>query len=114
MKAVKTNAIITSLSSKKDGSLGLRVETPELTTEEKVIFFELQGINVEMWIKPLDVQPEQVVEIVTDKEILSPSQRLRNLIFVIYKETNSIEAFSQYYEKMIDRIMEGLKKKYLV
>ena len=50
MKTIQTQAVITSIRSKVDKSLGLSIETPELSTEEKVAFMNLQGLNVSLKI----------------------------------------------------------------
>ena len=45
MKTIQTHAIITGVRSKVDRSLGLTIATPELTTNERSLFMEYQGIN---------------------------------------------------------------------
>jgi hypothetical protein len=111
-KAIKTPAIITSLRSKVDGSLGLTVSTPELTPQEKAAFMELQGTNLQAIFEPSE-EPSEELKIEKDIDVKSPSQRLRSVIYVVYKNTKTDETFSQFYEKMMDRIIEGVKKKFL-
>ena len=45
MKAIKTSVIITGVRSKVDRSLGITLSTPELSTEERSEFMNLQGVN---------------------------------------------------------------------
>lgn len=66
MKAIETDAIITSIRAKRDGSLGLGVDTPGLKTKEKAEFMELQGINLKLLINPLDTIPEGLLRIKTE------------------------------------------------
>ena len=63
MKAITTDAIITSISSKQDRSLSLRVVTPELSHEEKVVVMELQGMNTKMLIEPVDEEASGIMSV---------------------------------------------------
>lgn len=111
MKSLETNAIITSISSKADGSLGLRVSTPELSVEEKVLFMSLQNLNIK-----LTIEPEDAVDIVKiDKKMdgKSPSERLYNVIFVYYKQVNSTEDFQAFYKRNIEHLIDAYKDKLL-
>lgn len=111
MKSIQTQAIITSLSSKQYGSLGLRVATPELSTQEKALFMELQGINLEIKITPKD---EQVVpEYKVDKEIQQkhPSARLRAVIWRVWEQDGSQGDFDIYYKNSMENIIEHYKEK---
>jgi hypothetical protein len=65
-----------------------------------------------MTITPLD-EPSEEYKIDKDVEQKSPSQRQREIIYVIWKKQNSDEAFSTFYERMMDKIASGLKTKYL-
>jgi hypothetical protein len=111
MKAIKTNAIITSLSSKKDGSLGLRVETPELTPDEKVAFMELQGINLTMLIEATDFESKEIKVVKSEIETKSPSQRLRAVIFVLWKQQGCPGEFSDFYLKCMEKLIEQVKQR---
>lgn len=111
MKAVRTKSIITSLRAKKDGSLGLSVSTPELTSQEKVAFMELQGVNVDVWIKPLDEPPKEIIKINKQIGEKSVSSRLRSIIFVFWKKYVSDGDFEAYYRKAIERHIDLWKEK---
>lgn len=112
MKALSFNAIISSIRAKVDGSIGASFVTPELTSEQKAMFFDLQNKNVTMLITPLD-EPSEEYQIDKDVDQKTPSQRQRHIIYAIWKNQRSDEAFSIFYEKMMDRIANGLKTKYL-
>lgn len=111
MKAVRTNAIVTSIRIKQDKSLGMTVTTPELTTKEAVAFAELQGINLDMILSPLDHQAEEMVEVKTDPDLKSPSERLRGVIYAYWKENVNDGDFTTYYHKAMDRIIDRWKEK---
>lgn len=109
--AIKTKAIITSLSSKKDGSLGLRVETPELSPDQKVAFMDLQGINLEAYFKPTDFEVGELHEVKTEIDSKTPSQRLRAVIFLLWRQENEPNSFDEYYRLKMEKIIEHLKAK---
>ena len=47
MRAINFQAIITSIRALKDGSLSLTIHSPELTSEEKAEFMNLQNVVLE-------------------------------------------------------------------
>jgi len=111
MKSLKTNAIITGIRSRVDKSLGLSISTPELTVEEKSLFLELQGLNVNLLIEPLD--GSEALHKVTEKiEGKSPSNRLRSVIFIFWTQMGRKGDFEIFYrermEKMISQVKEYL------
>lgn len=124
MKTIQVEAIITGIRSKVDRSLGISISTPELSTNEKALFMELQGINSRLTIEPLDDKSEGVEKIDREIETKSSSQRLRAVLFVLYKqqgEANKLgngvngeikfeEFYKNYMEKFIDHIKTKLEQ----
>jgi len=111
MKAIKTNAIITSITAKQDRSLGLRVATPELTPDEKVAFMNLQGINTVMLIEPMDEAPEEIIQVEKDTNQKSQSQRMRSVLFILWKQEGGRGKFEDYYWSKTEKFIEFLKEK---
>lgn len=111
MKAIKTNAIISSIRRKTDKSLGLTISTPEVTNEEAIAIMELQGVNIDLWMKPLDETPEEVIEI--DKEIEQKSQatRIRAVLFLLWKQEGEQGEFNTYYKEKTEKYLDWLKEK---
>jgi hypothetical protein len=112
-KTIVLNAIISSIRAKVDKSISFTVQTPELTPDEVGSFFLLQGINVDLSIKPLDEPEAPEIKINKDIEQKTKSQRQRNIIYIIWKNHNKGEDFDTFYNAMMDQIAEGLKRKYL-
>jgi len=110
MKGIETQAVITGIRAKVDGSLGLSLGTPELSPEEKVIFMSLQNLNVKMTIEPLEEKSEKIV-IEKGMEIKSSSERLYNVIFVYYKQVNSTEDYQTFYKRHMESIIDTYKNK---
>jgi hypothetical protein len=106
------NAQIGSISSRADKSIGFRVSTGEMGPEQMAAFFPLQGQNVELLIKPLDMEEwDEAVEVDSELEKKSQSVRLRNVLFIWHKQLNLTEPFSVFYERQTNLIIEKIKSK---
>jgi|SRR3990167_1592230 len=112
MKTIQTQAVITSIRSKVDKSLGLSIETPELSTEEKVAFMNLQGLNVSLKIEPTDEESTETLEVTSETEPKTRSQRLRGVLFVLWKQnyTEKYATFTDFYNSKMDTWIEDIKK----
>lgn len=110
-KALRFEAIVTSVRSRVDGSLGLGIITPELLTEEKVALMDLQNLLAEMIIMPKDEKNVDMLEVKKELVHKSPSQRLRSVIFLLWKQADEQLPFEIYYEQAIQRIINHFKTK---
>lgn len=118
MKAiVLEHAIASSFRSRKDKSLGFSVSTPELTTAQKVALMDLDGLNIRILLEPIDYEIDGKIEVATDSETKTSGQRLRAVMFVLFKyeiETKIIPAdtnFTVYYENKMEKIINHCKAK---
>lgn len=84
---MKLNTQITSISAKPDGSLRYSSVTPELSNEEKTLFFSYQNKNMNTEHEPMDESPD---EIVVDKDLNPKSfgKEMRDYCYIYCKETN--------------------------
>jgi hypothetical protein len=109
MKAIKTQANIGSIRSRVDRSISFNVQTPELTSEEKALFFELQGINVDLTIIPEET-PEDTYSVNRELNTKTPSQRLRSVLFVLFKQKQTATSFEQFYESEMEQFIQIVKE----
>lgn len=109
--AIQTKAIITGLSSRKDRSLRLSIETPELSPDEKVAFMDLQGINVDAYFKPLDYEVADIKEVKTDLDTKTPSQRLRAVLFLLWRQEGEIGTYDEFYRLKMEKMIDHVKSK---
>ena len=114
MKALVCNVILTSASTRADGSLGLRFSTPELKPEEKTAIFELQGIELKMLLQPVSAEPAGLVEVKNELDSKTPSQRLRGVLFVHWKQQTDAgkmggKTFDAFYLETMNRLIEDWK-----
>lgn len=110
MKAIEVNVIITGVRSKVDGSLGLTVSTPELTTEERAEFMNLQGINCKALLTPLEEKVE-MIEVKGETETKTSSQRLRAVIFLLWKNNGEKGVFEDFYRSQMEKLIDYFKNK---
>lgn len=109
MKSISFNGEIGSVTSKRDDSMGVRIVTPELNIDEKAAIMNLQGINVDIYIKPLDANPSAVVKVDKDLHTQTRSQRLRSVLYVLWEQKGKPDIFDTYYYKWMDKIIDDAK-----
>lgn len=114
MKAISHPGQITSISARADGSLGYRVVTPELSSTEKAEFMALQNANLQVLIKPTDEEPADALIVEKQMEGKTPSQRLRAVLFVLWKQKGEKGIFDNFYrtamEAAINRVKDQLEE----
>jgi DNA primase catalytic subunit len=111
MKNISFNGVITTVTSKVDRSLGLRISTPELSTHERAEFMEYQNINSIITVKPLDESPDEILEVEAKMEGKTPSQRLRSVIFILWKQKGSKGIFDNFYRTVMEAAINKVKDK---
>ena len=111
MKSIETQAQITGIRARVDGSLGLSVSTPELSPEEKVLFMNLQNLNVKMTVEPMDVQITEKSKIEKGMDGKSISERIYNVIYAYYKQINSKDEWEAFYKRHGEGIIDQYKEK---
>lgn len=111
MKAIKTQIIINSIRSRRDGSLGFSAETPELTSEEKVAFMNLQGQSLNALFEPTEYPIVDEIEIDRDVDNKTQSQRIRSVLFLIWKQQGEHGDFRDFYHAKTEKYINYLKEK---
>lgn len=112
MKALTCEVILTSASTRADGSLGLRLATPELSTAEKVALLDLQGKTLKALFQPMGEEPDELVEVKKEMEFKTPGQRLRGVLWIWFKQTADPKTtFDMFYCEKMEAIIEHVKSK---
>jgi len=112
MKTITWNGVITSITSKVDKSLGLRVATPELSPTERAEFMEYQGTNAVFTLDPLDEKADAGLMIAKDRETKTPSQRLRNAIYALHQTKLEHKEYTEPdFQTYYNTVMEGFINK---
>lgn len=105
------SAQIGSVSTRVDKSVGFRVTTGELKPDMMAQLCGLSGLAVSLFIQPHEYDGKDAVEVTSEAEPKSPSQRLRAVLFVWHKQMKSTESFSSFYERQISLVIEKIKEK---
>ena len=115
MKAVTCPVVLTSASTRADGSIGLRFATPELDAPGKTAFFELLNQNLTMLLQPSanGAESTETHEVKSEFDRKTPGQRLRAVIFVAWKQGEEQGKFEDYYLKRMERIIDAVKNELL-
>jgi hypothetical protein len=96
------NALITKVSTRKDGSLQIVIETMELSPEQMAELF----MNVNKEVMQIDVPDDS-------SDSKSKSQRLRNVLYVLWEQTgkDKFETFALFYAHQMEKITDFYKDK---
>ena len=105
---------ISKVETMADRTLKLRVDTTqELPAEDEAKIMRLRGTQGWFVYSDREIQANEIPNIDIDTEIdeKSPSQRLRNIIWVHWdKNTNKQTPFDIYYRNVMDKIINRLKE----
>lgn len=110
-KTIKVAATLEGVSTLKDGSLSARFHTQELKSEDKVAFMNMvQGFG---WLlfdthETIDVPKESPHREAGDK---TPSQRLRSVLYILWKQKYSDIPFDTWYVQQLDKIINSIKER---
>lgn len=108
----KTPAQFTGMTHKADGSASVRFVTQELTAKEKLQLIE--HLNLAGWLMFSEDSIKDIPEEDSGFEDgKKPSQRLRSVIYVYWKEkmSDKYPIFDTYYKTAMERIINQFKEK---
>lgn len=113
---VTLQSILSNVSTRKDGSFKLVFETQELNANDGAQLLSLRNKIGWLLFSADEISPDDIPEQQIDPDEYcgkSPSQRLRSVLFVYWKQKGSNGTFNQFYnsqiEKWIDQIKERLE-----
>lgn len=111
MDAIRFKGYINSIRAKVDGSLGLNMGTPELTSKQKAAFMDIQNINLDIMLEPLDAMASDTIVVDKDIDQKSPSKRLYNVLYVLWKQQGEVGNFyNDFYMPKMEKAIESIKK----
>ncbi len=114
MKAIDIkSAEMGMVNSRVDGSVLFRVITPELTIDQRATLLSFHGKNARVMVEPLDVATDGLDEVTTERDVKTPAQRLRAVIFVHWKSCEAGDDFETFYRNQMERVISGYKSKNL-
>lgn len=107
-------AILNPISRRKDKSVKISFETRELQSDELITLMALEG--VEMWLCLAPNQEEiEVPDQKAEVEEKSSAQRMRSVLFILYKQDvenkKFVGLFQTYYAEKMEKLIQLLKDK---
>jgi len=113
---LQLQCFITGLSTRVDGSIGIRISTQEVNDETKLKLFKL--LNKFGWFIFQEgdslISIEDIPKYETDKydTIKSPATRMRSVLYRLYeKDKLGYVDFDAYYRSRMEKIILQLKEK---
>lgn len=103
------NCEIGTIRSRKDHSVVFSVETPELRVSESGQLMQWHGRACTVRITPHDTPPLEMVRVDTQRTVKSPSQRLRSVHFLIWRQ-NPVGDFEQWHAARMEKIINEAKQ----
>ena len=111
MKAIQLKTIITGIRSRSDRSLGITLTTGELTVEERAEFMNLQNVECNSLFEPISEKANLLMEVKSEVSTKTQSQRLRAVIFLLWKQEGENGTFEEFYRLKTEQIIDWLKSK---
>lgn len=104
-------AQVTGMNPRQDRSWTLKFETRELTGDEvSMLADNFQG---EGWLvfKPNQINATEIPDTDADSGQKSQSARLRDVIFILWKQKGGRGDFESYYRTYLEKLIEFTKSK---
>ena len=112
-------ATIESIQTRRDRTISIRIGSQEMTPEKGGQLFRLQNKLGFMAFSESTFQPDEIealTNIDSDMELIgkTPSERLRNTLFVAFQQGNEGFAnFDAYYRHKMEKFIDHVKTKLL-
>lgn len=111
-KPVEIQMAITRVSATAASGVSMGLKSPkDLSTEDISHLMQLVSTVAQVIIIPEIARDAPLYKI--DKELSqkTPGQRLRNVFYVLWEQSGSQGDFNRFYDKAMERIIEGVKDK---
>ena len=117
MTLIKLPVCLNPISRRKDRSVKLSYETRELSPSETLTLMSLEGN--EGWLlfssQESEIDIDEVPNTKAEIGTKTPSERLRSVLFVWWKQSVADQSFvgdfESFYKLKIEKIIEGVKSK---
>lgn len=110
-KALTCHVQIVGVRAKVDGSLGVTLATPELSAQEKAVFMDWMNRDLIMLLQADSEGVGDVKEVKGEFDRKTPSQRLRDVLYVWWKQVESARSFDDFYLEHMSKMIEHVKTK---
>lgn len=113
MKGVLFAAIVDKITTLKDKSCKIVLDTQELTPARAGELFTLLNSLATVYISPAAISTQEIGQVdVIEPEMpgKSPSHRMRNVLFILFRQdSEGYKEFDSYYKAKMESFIENLK-----
>lgn len=111
MRVFQIPAILDGMSPLKDGGMSLRFHTNEASNDDKVTIMEYYQKFGWLVFSEQENPDVPMEDIRRDTGGKSPSQRLRNVLYVLYKQSGKADiTFEEYYAQKMEFVINRFKE----
>lgn len=111
MNIIQIPAGLEGVKDNKDRSCRLTFETRELENSEFTALRDIRGQEGWLVFALNEIQEAEIPKQQAEKGTKTPSQRLRAVLFILWKQEKSELDFETYYASRIESIIEKVKLK---
>jgi len=108
---IKQPAILDTIRDLKDRSGKLAFVTRELSNNEFNKLRDLRGLEGWILFDLNEIQEEEIPKEPAEMESKTPSQRLRSVLFILWKQQGEKGEFKEFYRKRMEEIIQAIKNK---
>ncbi len=101
-------SIFDNLSFRKDGSVLLKFESGELNSTDLMMLLGYR--NTQGWLAFSPNKELKIPEEEANLDLKSPSELLRDALYVRFKEKNVVGTFQTYYNEKMEQIRQNVLK----
>lgn len=110
-KILKLAAILDGFTLHKDGGAGIRFVTNEVSDDDTIEIKKFYGTFGFLVFKESELMEEEIPKEDPDIGGKTPSKRLRNTLFVFWKQHKGTGDFEQFYRQQMEKFIEHVKTK---
>jgi len=107
---------ISKVLTMSDKGIRIQIDTQELPPEDIAKLFKLKDVDGIIWTAfkeiPMKEEDFEIPEVI-DKDIdtKTPSQRLRNTLFIYWQQNKTGLEFDMFYKRSIEKYINVIKEK---
>lgn len=113
MKGLLLACVVDRITTLKDRSVNITLNTSELTPSRAGDIFQLMNSLASVYICPSEITSRELAQVDSIEPELpgkSPSQRMRNVLYLLWKQDNEgYSGFDFYYRDKLEKYITELK-----
>jgi len=106
---IQVPAVFSGFSSRSDGGASLRFATQELNEVDFSALKKMHNSFGYVLFRPNEWKESEIPKEDATDETKSPSQRLRAVLFIAWKQRGSRGMFEDYYRRNMEKIIDRVK-----